>query len=86
MKINGSKAPTDIHRPLYLKYHQKEWSNATVGLENQFTPHGLCEENRECLVETRVQAVLKVADSNSTETVRPYDVQKVIIFDIEEYL
>jgi hypothetical protein len=24
MKINGSKAPTDIHRPLYLKYHQKE--------------------------------------------------------------
>jgi hypothetical protein len=61
---NGPRAPTAIHCLLGLKYHPVDKANATAEcLENQFTPHDLCEENHEQRVEARVQALLEAADS-----------------------
>jgi hypothetical protein len=40
-------------------------------LENQFTPHDLCEENHERRVEARVQALLEAVDSDPLERIRP---------------
>jgi hypothetical protein len=33
-------------------------------LENQFTPHDLCDDNHKWWVEARVQALLKAVDNN----------------------
>jgi hypothetical protein len=47
----------------YLKYHPVDKDNAIADcLENQFTPHALCEETHERRVEARVQALLETAD------------------------
>jgi hypothetical protein len=49
---------------LGLKYHLVDKANATADcLENQFTPHDLCEENHERQVEARVQALLEAVNS-----------------------
>jgi hypothetical protein len=62
---NGPKAPTDSHGLLGLKYHRLDKANAIADcLENQFTPHDLCDENHERRVEARVQALLEAADIN----------------------
>jgi hypothetical protein len=61
---DGPREPTAIHGLLGLKYHPVDKANATADcLENQFTPHDLCDENQERLVEARVQALLEAADS-----------------------
>jgi hypothetical protein len=46
-------------------------------LENQFSPHDLCEEHREQLVVTRIQALFETVDNDPLERVRPCDVQKI---------
>jgi hypothetical protein len=58
-------APTTIHGLLGLKYHPEDKANTTSDcLENQFTPHDLCDENHERRVEARAQALLEAADNN----------------------
>jgi hypothetical protein len=47
-------------------------------LEEQFTPHELCEENHKQQVEARVQDLLEAVDNNSPERIRPCDLQKII--------
>jgi len=49
-----------------------------VCLENHFTSHGLCDENRERCVEVRVQPLLEAVGNKSAEGVRPFDVQKLM--------
>jgi hypothetical protein len=45
---DGPRAPTAIHGLLGLKYHPEDKANAIADcLENQFTPHDLCDENHE---------------------------------------
>jgi hypothetical protein len=62
---DGPRAPTAIHGLLGLKYHPEDKANAIADcLENQFTPHDLCEVNHERRVEARVQALLEAADSD----------------------
>jgi hypothetical protein len=69
---DGPRAPTAIHGLLGLKYHLVDKANATADcLENQFTPHELCEEDYERRVETRVQALLEAADSDLPKRIRP---------------
>jgi hypothetical protein len=71
---DGPRAPTAIHGLLRLKYHPVDNANVIADcLENQFTPHDLCEENHE-RVEARVQAV----DSDPPERIRPCDLQKLL--------
>jgi hypothetical protein len=60
------KAPAAIHGPSGFKYHPIEKSNMIADcLENQFTPHDLCDDNHERQVEAKVQALLETADSNT---------------------
>jgi hypothetical protein len=49
---DGPRAPTAIHGPLGLKYLPIDKANVIAEcLENQFTPHNLCDENHERRVE-----------------------------------
>jgi hypothetical protein len=49
---DGPRAPTSIHGLLGLKYHPVGKASTTADcIENQFTPHDLCEENHERRVE-----------------------------------
>jgi hypothetical protein len=74
LKRDGPRAPTAIHGPLGLKFFLLEKANAIAGcLENQFTPHDLCDENHEWRVEATVQALLKAVDNNPPERIRPCD-------------
>jgi hypothetical protein len=67
-----------IRGPLGQKFLPLEKANATVDcLENQFTPHDLCDENHERRVETKVQALLAAVDK-PPERIRPSDLQKLI--------
>jgi hypothetical protein len=52
MKRDGSKEPNAIHGPFALTFHPLQKANA-IGdsLENQFTPHDLCDENHKRRVE-----------------------------------
>jgi hypothetical protein len=56
MKRDGPKTTTAIYGPLGRTY-QRNWKTNVIAecLENQFTPHDLCDENHERRVETRVQ-------------------------------
>jgi hypothetical protein len=57
---DGPRAPIAIHGLLGLNYHPVDKADAIADcLENQFTPHDLCEENHERQVEARVQALLE---------------------------
>jgi hypothetical protein len=70
LKRDGSRAPTAIHGPLGLKFLPLEKANAIADcLENQFTPHDLCEENHGRQVEARVQALLEAVDNNPPERI-----------------
>jgi hypothetical protein len=76
---DGPRSPTAIHGLLGLKYHPVDKSNAIADcLENQFTPHDLCEENHERRVEAGVQALLEAVDSGPPERIRPCDLQKLL--------
>jgi hypothetical protein len=48
---DGPRAPNTIHGPLGLKFHPQEANAIADCLENQFTPHDLCDENHERRVE-----------------------------------
>jgi hypothetical protein len=64
---------------LGLKYHPLDKANAIADcLENQFTPHDLCEENHEQRMEARVQALLEAVYSDPPERIRPCDLQKLL--------
>jgi hypothetical protein len=60
---------------LGLKFHTLEKANGTADcLENQFTPHELCNQNHERRWRLdRVQALLKATD-NPSERIRPYKI------------
>jgi hypothetical protein len=59
LKRDGPRAPTAIHGASNLKFLPSEKANAIADcLENQFTPHDLCEENHERRVEAKVQVLL----------------------------
>jgi hypothetical protein len=79
LKRDGPRAPTAIHGPLGLKFLSLEKANAIADcLENQFTPHDLCDDNQEWRVEARLQALLEAVDNNPPERIRPCDLQKLI--------
>jgi hypothetical protein len=72
-------APTAIHGLLGVQYHSVDKANAIADcLENQFTPHVLCEEIHERRLEARVQALLEAVDSDPPERTRPCDLQKLL--------
>jgi hypothetical protein len=76
---DGPRAPTAIHDILGLNYHPVDEANTIADcLENQYTPHNLCEENHERQVEARVQALLEAVDSNPPERIRPCDLRKLL--------
>jgi len=71
MKRDGQKASTAIQELYGLKFLPMDKANATAGcLENRFTPHGLCDELHEELLQGEVKTPI--------ERVRPCDVQKLI--------
>jgi hypothetical protein len=77
MKRDGAEEPTQF-MVLSALLHPLEKANATADcLENQFTPHDLCDENHKRQVEARVQTLLEAAGNNSPEKIRPCDVQKL---------
>jgi hypothetical protein len=49
-------------------------------LQNQFTPHDLCEESHEWRVEARVRALLEAVDSDPPERIRPRDLTEITKF------
>jgi hypothetical protein len=58
-----TRTPTAIHDPLGIKFHLLEKANTIADcLENQFTPHDLCEENYKWQVEARVQDLLEAVE------------------------
>jgi hypothetical protein len=79
MKRGEAKEPTAIHGPFGLTFHPLEKANATADcLENQFTPHDLCDENHKREVEARAHTLLEAVDNNSPERIRPFDLQKLL--------
>jgi hypothetical protein len=64
--------PTAIHVLLDLPFYLVDQANAIADcLENQFTPHDLCEENHERRAEARVQALLAAEDNDSPKKIIP---------------
>jgi hypothetical protein len=49
-------------------------------LENQFTPHDLCDGNHERRVEASVQALLEAVDNKLPERIRPRGLEEIINF------
>jgi hypothetical protein len=81
MKRDGAKEPTAIHGSLGLTFHPLEKANAIADcLENQLTPHDLCDESHKRQVEARVQTLLEAVDNNppSPERIRSCDLQKLV--------
>jgi hypothetical protein len=59
-------------------FHLLEKANAIADcLENQFTPHYLCDENHKQQVEARVHALLQAIDNSLSKRIRPCDLQKL---------
>jgi hypothetical protein len=78
LRRDGPRAPTAIHGSSGLKLLPLEKANAIAYcLENQFTPHELCDENHERKVEAKVQALLETVDKKPHQKVRPCDVKKL---------
>jgi hypothetical protein len=79
MKRDGPKEPTAIHGPFGITFHPLQKPNTTADcLENQFTPHDLCEENHKRQAEARVQALLKAVDNNrKNKTMLPTEISKL---------
>jgi hypothetical protein len=81
IKRDRSKAPTAMHSPSVFSFLPLRKANVTVDcLENQFSPHDVCEENRERRIVARVQALFEAVDDSPPERVRPCDAQKLIKF------
>jgi len=58
MKRDEPKTQTAINGPLGLAYNPSEKVNANANcLENHFTSHDLCDENHECQIEDRDEAL-----------------------------
>jgi hypothetical protein len=63
LKRDGPRSPTVIHGTSGLKFLPAEKANDIADcLEIQFTPHELCDEKHERLVEAKVQALLETVD------------------------
>jgi hypothetical protein len=78
MNRDGPKAPTAVHGPLEITYHPNEKASViTECLENRLTSHGLCDENHERQVETRVQALLASVDETPLGKAKPCDIHKL---------
>jgi hypothetical protein len=78
MKGDGPKAPTAIHGPLGISYQPHEKANVIADcLENQFTSHDMCDENRERQVETTVQALPSSVGGTPLGKVRSCDIQNL---------
>jgi hypothetical protein len=78
-KKGWTKGTKSYSWSLGLKYKPLEKATMTADcLENQLTPHDLCDENNKQRVQDRVQALLEAADDTSLEKVRPCDMQKLI--------
>jgi len=77
MRRDRPKATTAVHGPSGHKFLSLEKAKVTTDcLENQFSPHDLCDENHERQVVARIQALSEAVADSATETVRPCDVQK----------
>jgi hypothetical protein len=71
--------PTAIHVLLDLPFYLVDQTNAVADcLENQFTPHDMCDENHERRAEDGVQTLLAAEDNDSPEKIRPCHLQKLI--------
>jgi hypothetical protein len=82
LKRDGPRAPTAIHSHLGLKFLLLEKANAIADcLENQFTPHDLCDEN-ELWVEARVDALPEAVDNSLPERIRPCDFTELMAFQM----
>jgi hypothetical protein len=58
MKTDEPVVPTAVHGPLGITYNPNEKANAIADcLENQFTPHDVCDENHERRMGTRIKAL-----------------------------
>jgi hypothetical protein len=87
LKRDGPRAPTAIHGSSGLKIHPSEKANAIAGcLEIQFSPHDLCDENHERRVEAAVQSLYETVDNGRPVRIRPCDLQKLIVTEIEKGL
>jgi hypothetical protein len=79
MKTVRPKAPTAIYGPAGLTSLPSEKTSVIADyLQNQFTPHDLCEENHERPVEALVQGLSEAVYDSPPEKGRPCDVQKLI--------
>jgi hypothetical protein len=68
---DGPRAQSAIHGSLGLKFHHVDKVNVIADcLENQFTPHDLCDENHERGMEARIQVLLEVEGNDTPERVR----------------
>jgi hypothetical protein len=88
IKGDGPKALTAIHGSLGHKYQQLEKATTIADcLENQFTPHDLCDENRNRRVEARVQAILEAGHDIPLKHVTLCDIKKLItLLKLERHL
>jgi hypothetical protein len=78
MRRDGPKAPTAVHGHLGITYQPNEKANVIADyLENQFTSHGLFDENHARQVETTVQALLASASGPPLGKVRPGDIHNL---------
>jgi hypothetical protein len=84
----GPKALTAIHGSFGHKYQPLERATTIAdSLENQITPHDLCDENRNRRVEARVQAMLQAGDDTPLENVTSCDIMKLItLLKLERHL
>jgi hypothetical protein len=63
-KVEWAKIPTAIHGHLSLQYQPREKATAIADyLENQFTPHDLCDINLKRRMEAGVQAQPEAANN-----------------------
>jgi hypothetical protein len=79
VKSGRPKAPAAVHGPLGITYYPSEKVNAIADyIENQFTSHALCDENRERRMETRVKAHLASVDDSPLGRARSWDARKLV--------
>jgi hypothetical protein len=68
---------------LGLQFHTLDKANTISDcLENQFTPHDSCQENYERRVEARIKSPFEAID-DIPERISPYDLQKLINWNVE---
>jgi hypothetical protein len=80
MKWDRPNEPTTIHGPSGFKFLPSEKANVNSHcLENQFTPHDLCEKSHEWQLEAGIQALSEAMDNSLPEKAKPCDVQNLII-------